>query len=149
MFTSTFFLRSRNAPFVIFRSSAIPKASLSTTLLQKPASCARASKVRVYVGLRQFLPQWAVEQKGDDSSDDKSAHAKVLHDIAKALVGSDEPKCRTMRFHLWSVAFDKYALAADVSQQMPLASALCHKDICSQVAMQAHLKGRRHLLGVF
>ena len=103
----------------------------------------------VYVDPRQFLPQRAEEQKGDDSSDDESAHAKVLHDIAKALGASDKPKRRTMPFHLWSVTFDKYALAADVPQQLPLASALCHKDICSQVAMQAHLKGRRHLLGVF
>ena len=75
------------------------------------------------------------EQKGDDSSNDESAHVKVLHDIAKASGGSDKPKRRTMPFHLWSVAFDKYALAADMSQQMPRASALCHKDICSQVAM--------------
>ena len=54
-----------------------------------------------------------------------------------------------MPFHQWSVASDKYALAADVSPQLPLASALCLKDICSRVAMQAHLKGGRHLLGVF
>ena len=54
-----------------------------------------------------------------------------------------------MPFHQWSVASDKYALAADVPQQLPLASALGHKNKCSQVAMQAHLKGRRHLLGFF
>ena len=50
----------------------------------------------------------------------------------------------------WQAAFDKYMLAAAITEQMSLSAAMAHKDICVQVGMRAQFGAvtRRAALGV-
>ena len=38
----------------------------------------------------------------------------------------------------WSVAFDRWALAASFTGQIDLVAAMAHKDVVMQIALQAH-----------
>ena len=48
----------------------------------------------------------------------------------------------------WQVAFDRYALAAQIAGQLTFKDAMLHKSVVLEVAANAWMEGRRPLLGV-
>ena len=99
----------------------------------------KIAKPFVFVDLAAFVRSWV--------PDAGSAHG------AEAPQEGDIPADKKMRqkldFAVWSLAFDKWAMAAAAAEQLSFASALVHKQICTRLAMRAHLKGRGRPLGVW
>ena len=83
----------------------------------------------IYVELEKFLPSWC--ESGPNECLWEDAGIKKM-DLGK-----------------WSVAFDRYAMAAACTDQLALAGAMAHKEQCLKVSMEAHLDKRGRLLGVF
>ena len=48
----------------------------------------------------------------------------------------------------WTMAWDRYAVAAAVLGQMSYAAAMSHKNLVHEVAVSAPAEGRKPLLGV-
>jgi len=83
----------------------------------------------IYVELEKFLPSWC--ESGPNECLWEDAGIKKM-DLGK-----------------WSVAFDRYAMAAACTDQLALAGAMAHKEQCLKVSMEAHLDKRGRLLGVY
>ena len=83
----------------------------------------------IYVELEKFLPSWCESGPNECLWEDAG--------IKKMDVGK------------WSVAFDRYAMAAACTDQLALAGAMAHKEQCLKVSMEAHLDKRGRLLGVY
>ena len=85
----------------------------------------------VYQELKKWVPSWvAPTQEGQDEAP-KNAPVKELDLVT------------------WSIAFDRYALAASICEQTSYGALMAHKDVCLEIAMKAHLEKRGRLLGVF
>ena len=84
----------------------------------------------IYMDLEKFLPSWCPNVSEEESA-------------------KDFRKGKVMDITLWSIAFDKYAMAAACTRQLTLANAIAHKDVCFEVAMTAHNDGLGRLLGAY
>ena len=102
------------------------------------------------VELRDFLPYWCLEigctseelLSGEDCSDGEAEQNKKR-----------SQNKRRMNLLQWFSAFEAYALAADLTWQWSLASAMDYKCICSEVAARAGVSSgnnqqRRHYLAI-
>ena len=99
------------------------------------------------VDLRKFLPSWSDELASPGDSEEEDESSKSLQDLANAL-GAKPKEKRRLNLLQWGLAFDKYALAAAATKQLPYSSAMAHKEVCLQVALRAQLQHRRHFLAV-
>ena len=95
----------------------------------------------VFVDLRKALPSWAAYSTRDDVSDDEGADSCALRSIAKALGATDKPKPKHLTFLQWVAAYQRYALAAQVTGQMNYTSAMVHFENCLRVGEEAKAKG--------
>ena len=107
----------------------------------------------VFVDIKAFLPSWAElgSVSVDQQSDDEGEFNKGCQALAGVLVGNvDNRKSKRLDILKWQAAFDKYMLGAAAADQLSLAGAMAHKDICVQVALRASLgaPARRAGLGV-
>ena len=99
------------------------------------AECAKAkeklkiSSPFIFVELEKFLPSWC-----------EAGPNECLYDDAGM---------KKLDFGKWSIAFDRYAMAAACTDQVSFAGAMAHKEQCLKVAMEAHLDKRGRLLGVY
>ena len=71
----------------------------------------------------------------------------VVHWYSVASIFAQE---ETKRLDLctWQVAYDRYALAAQITGQLSFRDAMVHKSVVLEVAANAKSVGRRPLLGV-
>ena len=92
--------------------------------------------VFILADLSQFMPSYCHSPHGQGDSED-DPHPS-----------GPKQKGALLQFSEWTVAFDKYALAAQATGQMSLAAAYAHKEVCLGVAFRAHIDGRTHKLGV-
>ena len=89
----------------------------------------RISSPFIYVDLDKFLPSWCESGPNECLWEDAG--------IKKMDVGK------------WSIAYDRYAMAAACTDQLALSGAMAHKEQCLKVSMEAHLDKRGRLLGVY
>ena len=69
-----------------------------------------------------------------------------MRQIAQAVNREPKKAKRSIGIVEWMAAFDRYALAADVTGQLPFGACLAHKNVCLRVAAKARVGGRaRHL----
>ena len=96
----------------------------------------------VCVKMETFLPPWAMEQSSEIEESDANGKDRWNRQIAEAMNSAPEKVKRTMGIVEWIAAFDRYALAAEVTCQMRFASALAHKNVCLRIAANAKSKSR-------
>ena len=107
------------------------KVDKLATEVAKTAKKLKVEKPFVYVELEKHLPSWCTSSVAENGN---TGILTKKMDIAR-----------------WSIAFDKYALAAACIGQMTLAQAMVHKEMCMKVAMAAGAgeTKRNRMLGVF
>ena len=103
------------------------------------------AKPFVYVELAKFLPHWCLPNgEAPSEEEDDNVHLKA---IAKAM-GAPQKAKRPLGFIDWSIAFDRYMLAAAATDQWSFPAALAYKNVVLEVGMGASAKGRKPWLGV-
>jgi hypothetical protein len=105
----------------------------------------------VLADLRKFVPSWCADlQNGSKQFSEDYApdgNSDCLRELAKAIKereSNSKPK-RLLSIFQWGIAFDRYAIAASATNQMDFVTAMCHKDVCLQVAARAKMKRRQWL----
>ena len=74
-------------------------------------------------------------------------HTPVVTDPPQGEVPVKE-ESRRLDWAAWLVAFDRYAIAAEVTGQMDYQTALLHKDVVLEVVVNGLSDGKRPFLGV-
>ena len=131
------------------QSSAVDKLATESAALAKRGIAVPF----VFADVKSFLPSWAdLHGTGDDRlSDDEGEFNKGCKALADVLAANgDKQKGKRLDIMKWQAAFDKYMLAAAITEQLSLSAAMAHKDICVQVGMRAQFGAvtRRAALGV-
>ena len=55
---------------------------------------------------------------------------------------------RRLSYHAWLCAWDKYAIAAAITEQMSFSSAMMHKEVVCEIATACDAEGRKFLLAI-
>ena len=100
----------------------------------------------IYVDFHKLVPQWAaVDSPMHESDDDEECSESVKH-LAKVLGAPSKTK-KPLGIMQWSLAMDRYMIAAPAARQMSAHAVWAHKEICMKVGIRAQISGRRAFLG--
>ena len=112
-----------------------PQSALVDALATEAKSRTNDGKVPcIYQQLEKYLPSWCkvvgaevvVETETDE---DKKLWGNGFEALAKRL-GAEDKKQKKLDPLRWSVAYDRYALAAAATGQLSLGAAMAHKNTC-------------------
>ena len=102
----------------------------------------------VFVDLRKFLPPFALDFHDEVEESEEEKVGKDVKALAKAL-GAKEKTTKYLSMIQWFLAFDKYAVAAAVTDQLPFTASFAYKNTVSQVGVQANTKYRSYAVAIY
>ena len=108
----------------------------------------RVVKPFVCVDLKDFLPYWCEETK---TSGSRGSLEEEMREANEADDDKPKPKAeskRRLNLLQWFVAFEQYAIAADVCKQWSFSSAMAHKRVCCEAGARAAKTNKRHYVAI-
>ncbi|CAK0791693.1 unnamed protein product, partial [Prorocentrum cordatum] len=118
----------------------------------KAAESKGITKPFLYMPIKKFLPYYAADKRQpDDPEGERGVARSFAQEIARGICqarGPDKKQGDLPSILQWCVAFDRWAIVAALTGQMPLAASMSHKEVVMQLALSARACGRTTAIAV-
>jgi len=109
------------------------------------------TKPFLYMPIKKFPPYYAADKRQPDAPEECGVERSFAQEIARGICQARDPDKKQgdlPSILQWCVAFDRWAIVAALTSQMPLTASMAHKEVVMQLALSARASGRTTAIAV-
>ena len=105
----------------------------------------------LYLPIKKFLPHYATDKRQPSASEECVEERSFAEEIARGICQARDPDRKQgdlPSILQWCVAFDRWAIVAELTGQMAYAASMAHKEVVMQLALSARSNQRTAAIAV-
>ncbi|CAK0846148.1 unnamed protein product, partial [Prorocentrum cordatum] len=106
----------------------------------------------LYLRIKKFLPYYATDKRQPSAAEECVEERSFAEEIARGICQARDPDRKQgdlPSILQWRVAFDRWAIVAELTGQMAYAASMAHKEVVMQLALSGRSNQRTAAIAVF